>query len=191
MVALLMLLSSKHRNAASALFLVSSAIVTAPLLNVYLFTDFISDELTKDYYGNVDFWNLQRYPARVLELLLFVSRPMGSGTWDGTGGDPILHTAVIQAVFWIGLAVGFVEHPSARISIATSGVVRGRLSGDRDRRRREPEISLRDFLRHYHGRYRVQRVCATRRPVLALGAAQNTPVPIATFGISVPPWAPY
>ena len=105
MVALLMLLSSKHRNAASALFLVSSAIVTAPLLNVYLFTDFIGDELAKDYYGNVDFWNLQRYPARVLELLLFVSRPLGSGTWDGTGGDPILHTAVIQAVFWIGLAV--------------------------------------------------------------------------------------
>ena len=39
------------------------------------------------------------------ELLLFVNNPIGTGTWDGTGGSPLLHTWVMRVFFWFGFGV--------------------------------------------------------------------------------------
>ena len=103
-VAALTIFSPTHRQSmALRWFLVLSVVVAAPILYVFAFTGFIEMELAKDYYGNVDVWDLTRYPTRMFELLMFVQNPISSGTWDGTGGSPLLHTAIFQGLFWIGL----------------------------------------------------------------------------------------
>ena len=103
-VAALTIFSPTHRQSmALRWFLVLSVVVAAPVLYIFAFTGFIETELAKDYYGNADVWDLTRYPTRMFELLMFVQNPISSGTWDGTGGSPLLHTAIFQGLFWIGL----------------------------------------------------------------------------------------
>ena len=104
-IALLTLFSSQHRKAGIFWFLIASVAVAFPVLNVFTFTGFVESELAKDYYGNANLWDFPRYLPRIVELLLFVNNPISSGTWDGTGGSPLLHTWVMRVFFWFGLGV--------------------------------------------------------------------------------------
>ena len=104
-VALAALFTSQLRNKATFSFLILSLAVAYPVLEVFAFTGFIESELGKGYYGDIDLWDISRYPPRVWELLLFVNNPIGTGTWDGTGGSPLLHTWVMRVFFWFGFGV--------------------------------------------------------------------------------------
>ncbi len=101
--------STTRRSKSVRWFLALSFITAVPVLN-HLFADgYIANRLATPYYGNVDVFDPIRFLSRIFELVMMVQNPMNTGTWDGTGGAPILHSDAVRIFYWLGLAIALLK----------------------------------------------------------------------------------